>query len=378
MKKLLLILVLLFPVLTYAQKKNRTPSTYDLLIGTYTKGKSKGIMVYRFYVETGKLAYLNQIEGVSNPSYLCVSKDNQFVYAVNEDGKDGGVSSFTFEPNLGKLTLLNKQPSEGNDPCYISVDADRKNVFVANYTSGNLTVLPINKDGSLKPVSQNIQDQGKGPDASRQEGPHVHMAYFSPNEKYLLFTDLGTDKINIYRYHSSDEKPLSPANPAAVSVKPGKGPRHMAFSPDKKYLYLVQEMGSAINVYKFNGGDPKEVQSIDMLPAGFKGTNGAAAIHISPDGRFLYASDRLDASALLVYAINKETGELSFIQRQLTYGKNPRDFAIDPSGKFLLVANQDSDSILVFRIDQATGKLSLIGHKIEVGNPVCLKFTPAE
>ena len=152
----------------------------------------------------------------------------------------------------------------------------------------------------------------------------------------------------------------------------------MVFSPDKKYLYLLQEMGSAINVYKFNGGDPKEVQSVDMLPAGFKGTNGAAAIHISPDGRFLYASDRLDASALMVYAINKETGELSFIQRQLTYGKNPRDFAIDPSGKYLLAANQDSDSILVFRINQSTGTLSFIGNKIDVGNPVCLKFTPAE
>ena len=379
MKKLLLILALLFPVLTYAQKKDKTPSTYDVLIGTYTKGKSKGIQIYRFYVESGRLAYLSQIEGVSNPSYLCVSKDNHFVYAVNEDGKDGGVSSFTFEPNLGQLKLLNRQSSAGIDPCYISVDEDRKNAFVANYNSGSLVVLPINKDGSLQPVSQVIQDEGKGPDASRQEAPHVHMAYFSPNEKYMLFTDLGTDKLNIYRYHSSDAKPLTPANPSSISVKPGKGPRHMVFSPDKKYLYLLQEMGSAINVYKFNGGDPKEIQSVDMLPAGFKGTNAAAAIHITPNGRFLYASDRLDASALMVYTINKETGELTFVQRQLTYGKNPRDFAIDPTGKFLLVANQDSDNILVFRIDQATGVLSLSRNRLDnIGNPVCLKFTPAE
>ena len=137
-------------------------------------------------------------------------------------------------------------------------------------------------------------------------------------------------------------------------------------------------MGSAINVYKFNGGDPKEIQSVDMLPAGFKGTNGAAAIHLPPDGRFLYASDRLDASAIMAYSINKETGELTFVQRQLTYGKNPRDFAIDPSGKYLLVANQDSDNILVFKINEATGVLSLTRSRIEVGNPVCLKFTPAE
>ena len=374
MKKFLLILTLLFPVLTYAQKK--APTTYDLLIGTYTKGKSKGIQVFRFYVETGKLAYLSQIEGVSNPSYLCVSKDNHFVYAVNEDGKNGGVSSFTFEPNEGKLILLNKQSSAGADPCYISVDEDRKNVFVANYSSGSLAVLPINKDGSLQPASQIIQDTGKGTDTSRQEGPHVHIAYFSPNEKYLLYTDLGTDKLNILRYHASNPQPLMPS--ASVSVKSGNGPRHVVFSPDKKYLYLLQEMGSAINVYNFNGGEPKEVQTINMLPAGFKGTNGAAAIHISPSGRFLYASDRLDASAIMVYAINQETGKLTFMQRQLTYGKNPRDFAIDPTGKFLLAANQDSDTIIVFRIDEATGKLMLTRTRIEVGNPVCLKFTPAE
>ena len=197
MKRFLLVITLLFPVLVFAQKK--APSTYDLLIGTYTKGSSKGIMVYRFYVETGRLAYLSQIEGISNPSYLCVSKDNHFVYAVNEDGKDGGVSSFTFQPTDGKLTLLNKQKSAGADPCYISVDEDRKFAFVANYSSGSLAVLPINKDGSLQAPSQVIQDAGKGPDAERQEGPHVHTAFFSPGEKYLLYTDLGTDKLNIMR-----------------------------------------------------------------------------------------------------------------------------------------------------------------------------------
>jgi 6-phosphogluconolactonase len=152
----------------------------------------------------------------------------------------------------------------------------------------------------------------------------------------------------------------------------------MVFSPDKKYLYLLQEMGSAINVYNFNGGNPKEIQTVNMLPAGFKGTNGAAAVHISPSGRFLYATDRLDASAIMVYAINQETGQLTFVQRQLTYGKNPRDFAIDPTGKFLLAANQDSDNIIVFKIDEASGVLSLTRNRLEIGNPVCLKFTSAE
>ena len=192
-------------MLTYAQKKkDKIPSTYDLVIGTYTTGESKGIYVYRFYTETGKLAYLSQIEGVDNPSYLCVS-DNKFIYAVNEDGKNGGVvSAFKFEPNQGKIEFINKQPSAGADPCYISVDKDQKNVFVANYSSGALSVLPINKDGSLNAPSQVIQDTGQGtPDTSRQKGPHVHMAFLSPDEKYLLYTDLGTDKLNVYRYHAS-------------------------------------------------------------------------------------------------------------------------------------------------------------------------------
>jgi 6-phosphogluconolactonase len=376
MKRLLLIISLLFPVLTYAQKQ--APSTYDLLIGTYTKGTSKGILVYRFYTETGRLAYLSQIEGVSNPSYLCVSKNNRYLYAVNEDGKNGGVSSFSFQPTDGKLTFLNRQTSAGADPCYISVDEDQKNVFVANYSSGSLSVLPINKDGSLLPPSQVIQVEGKGPDASRQEGPHIHTAFLSPNEKYLLFTDLGTDKLNIYRYRASKPLPLSPSTPAFVSTAPGTGPRHVVFSNNKKYLYLLHEMGSNINVYNFNGGKPVRVQTVKMLPDDFKGTNGAAAIHITPDGKFLYASDRLDASGLVVYSINQETGELTFVQRQSTFGKNPRDFAIDPTGKFLIAANQDSDSIIVFKIDENTGKLTATNFRIQVGNPVCLKFASAE
>src|SRR5471030_557182 len=176
MKKFLLILSLLFPALIYAQHKKAAPSTFDLLIGTYTKGQSKGIYVYRFYVETGKLAYLNEIDDVSNPSYLCLSTNNKFVYAVNENGKNGEVSAFTFDPKQGKLVFINKQSSSGADPCYISVDKDKKNVFIANYSSGTLAVLPVNKDGSLGAPSQLVQDQGTGVDKARQEGPHVHIA----------------------------------------------------------------------------------------------------------------------------------------------------------------------------------------------------------
>lgn len=378
MRKLLLIISLICPVFTYAQHKKTAPTTFDLLIGTYTKGKSKGIYVYRFYAEKGKLAYLNEIDGVSNPSYLTLSGDNKFVYAVNEDGKDGAVSSFTFDPKLGKLVFINKQSTSGADPCYVSVDKDQKNVFVANYSSGNLAVLPVNKDGSLAPVSQLIQDKGQGVNKDRQEGPHVHIAQLSPDEKYLLYSDLGTDKLNVMRYHASRPQPLTPADEPFVSVPGGEGPRHIVFSNDKKHVYLVTEMGSNVHVFDYDNGKLKETQSITLLRDGFKGQTAGAAIHISPDGRFLYASNRLETNEISVYAIDPDNGKLIFSQRVTTDGKNPRDFAIDPTGKFLLVANQDSDMIFVYLIDKASGKLFRLAGGLEIGNPVCLKFAPAE
>ena len=378
MRKFLLIISLLFPVCIYAQHKKTAPSTYDLLIGTYTKGKSKGIYVYRFYAETGKVAYLNEIDGVDNPSYLTVASNNKFVYAVNEIGKSGEVSSFTFEPKEGKLVFINKQPSAGADPCYIAVDKAQKNVFVANYSSGALAVLPVNKDGSLGAPSQVLQDEGHGVNKERQEGPHVHTGILTPDEKYLLYTDLGLDKVNIMRYHPSHPQPLSAASPAFVSVTGGDGPRHIAFSNDKKHAYLITEMGSNVHVFDYDNGTLKEKQSITLLSDGFKGQTAGAAIHISPDGRFLYASNRLETNDIIIYAINQETGELTLVEHVPSYGKNPRDFAIDPSGNFLVAANQDSDSIFVYKIDKATGKINRTGVNIQIGNPVCLKFTAAE
>jgi 6-phosphogluconolactonase len=378
MRKFLLIISLLFPVCIYAQHKKNAPSTYDLLIGTYTKGKSKGIYVYRFYVETGKVAYLNEVDGVDNPSYLTVASNNKFVYAVNETGKNGEVSSFTFEPKEGKLVFINKQSSAGADPCYIAVDKAQKNAFVANYSSGSLAVLPINKDGSLGAPSQVLQDEGHGINKERQEGPHVHTGVLSPDEKYLLYSNLGTDKVNIERYHASHPQPLSPATPAFVSVKDGDGPRHIVFGNDKKHVYLVTEMGSNVHVFDYDNGKLKEKQAITLLSDGFKGQTAGAAIHISPDGRFLYASNRLETNDISVYAIDQVSGELAFVQRESSYGKNPRDFAIDPSGNFLVAANQDSDSIFVYKIDKNTGKISRTGARIEIGNPVCLKFAAAE
>ncbi len=380
MKKLFLIAALL-PALLHAQNKNKKkgPTSYDLVIGTYTTGKSEGIYVYRFYPESGRLAYLNKATGVANPSYLTVAASNKFVYAANEVGKDGGVSAFAFEPKSGSLTFINKQSSGGADPCYVSEDKAGRNVFVANYSSGAAAVLPVNKDGSLGAPSQIIQDQGHGINAARQEKPHVHTAVLSPDEKYLLYTDLGTDKLNIMRYKPSQAQPLSPASTADVNVTPGHGPRHLAFSNDRKYLYLVTEMGATLYTFDYDNGKVKQKQTLSLLPDGFTGNGAAAAdVHVSPDGRFLYATNRGDVNDISVYAINPENGLLTFVERKSTLGKSPRNFVIDPTGKFLLVANQNSDSIFEYKIDTESGKLTLTGNNLTIGNPVCLKFTAAE
>jgi 6-phosphogluconolactonase len=375
MKKLLFIVMLLASGLTYAQKP--TPKTYDLVIGTYTKGTSKGIYVYRFYTETGKLAYLSQV-ATSNPSYLCLSSNNKFVYAVNEDGKDGGVSSFGFDAKTGVLTPINNQPSQGADPCYISVDKAQKNVFVANYSSGNLSVLPVNADGSLGAVKQNIKDEGKGPNETRQEGPHVHTAVLSPDEKFLFYSNLGTDKLNATRYKPSDAQPLTPLPENLTTVMAGNGPRHIDFSPDHKYVYLITEMAGNIYTYEYHGGKLKQVQSITMLPDGFTGEVGAADIHVSPDGRFLYASNRGTANDIVTFSINKDNGQLTYVDRISSMGKGPRNFVIDPTGAFLLAANQNSDSVIIYKIDKTTGKLTAMASRLTLGNPVCLKFAPAQ
>ena len=374
MKRMLFVMMLVYPVFSFAQ--NKPGKVYDLLIGTYTTGKSQGIYVYRFYTGTGKVTYQNKVTGVNNPSYLAVSHNRKFVYSVNEIGSErtGIVSSFSFDAISGKLLFINEQPSNGGGPCYISVDKANKNVFVANYGGGSLSVLPVKTDGSLGEPSQTIQDEGSGPDKSRQEKPHVHTAVLSPDEKFVLYTDLGTDKLNITKYNPGAAKPLTPADPASVSVTGGYGPRHIAFTPNGKYIYLIQEMGGAINTYRYNDGQLKQLESQTILPDGFSGSIGAADIHISPDGKFLYSTNRGTANEIEVFAINREDGKLTFIERTSSLGKTPRNFVIDPTGNFLLVANQNSDDVYVFKINKITGKLTYTNNKIEVGNPSCLKF----
>ncbi|RYE25421.1 MAG: lactonase family protein [Sphingobacteriaceae bacterium] len=379
-KKITFILLgLLLPWFLQAQKKP-AQRFYHLLIGTYTNGTSKGIYTYKFDAVTGKTTFEHVAEGVKNPSYLTVSADNRFVYAVNESHNPQGdsVSAFKFDAHSGKLTHLNKLATYGNDPCYVSIDKKSKNLFVANYSSGSLTAYALKADGSLGDTLQTIRYAGGSVDTSRQKTAHVHAVVLSPDEKYLMADDLGTDKVYKYAYQPNSKTPLTPAAQPATAVTPGSGPRHLVFSADARHAYLTQEMSALVTVFNYAKGSLDPVQTIPMEEADFKGRNGAADLHLSPDGKFLYATNRGEANDIIVYKVNPTTGKLSFVERKSSLGNGPRNFAIDPTGNFLMVANQNTDDIYTYKINKTTGKLTSAGAKLQLSHPVYLKFVAAK
>jgi 6-phosphogluconolactonase len=377
MAKLLLIIMTISTV-TMAQKKQKEPKVFDLVIGTYTGGDSptasKGIYVYRFYPYKAQNGYLSEIE-TKNASFIAISENEKYIYAVNENGNTNStVTAFKFDRISGKMEQLNNQPTKGS-PAYIAVDKAQKNVFVANYGGGNLQVFPINKDGSLGASTQTIQDTGSGPIADRQSEPHVHSTVLSPDEKYLFSSDLGTDKINIFRYKASKNPPLTPAEIPFVSTAPGSGPRHSDFAPNGKFMYNIHELKATITAYAYNDGQLKELQTVKMMPDNFRGVNGAADIHVSPDGLFLYATNRGSANEIVQFAIDQVTGKLTFVERYPT-GPEPRNFVIDPTGHYMLVGTKRV--IHIYTVAKGTGKLTLVGDPIRVESAVCLKMFPVE
>lgn len=374
--KVTLVLLLFMGFLSMVQGQVSTGAIFNLLIGTYTSpGQSEGIYIYTFNSETGEFKYKAEAKGITNPSYMVVSDDRRNVYAVSEQGDgNGSVSAYAFDALSGKLNLLNTVGAGGDGPCYISVDKSKKFVFVGNYDGGSLSAIPIKADGSLSSDIQFIQHEGSSVNKSNQDKPHVHATVLSGDNRYLFVPDLGTDKVNIYSVNLSAPKPLTPAAPAFVSVKPGSGPRHFIFHPSGKVAYLIQEMMGIVTVFDYNDGKLNARQSVTMPSNGFAGKIDAADIHTSPDGKFLYGSLRGDINELVIYAIDKK-GELTFAGRQSTLGKIPRNFAIDPTGNYLLAANQNSDEIIVFKRNPKTGLLTDTGKKISISKPVCLKFT---
>jgi len=349
---------------------------FYLFIGPYTNNGGKGIYVYRFSASTGALSPVSIAEGVENPSYLAPSADGHYLYSVNQyhGEKPSGVSAFSFDKIKGELHLLNKQPAD-DGTAYISVDASGKWVMVANYTAGSLQAYPLNTDGTIKPASQTITHTGHGLDTGRQKSPHVHSVIFSPDGHFLCAPDLGIDQVTVYKFNAAaTASPLSPASPAFAATMPGTGPRHIVFHPTLPYAYLAEELGGSVSAFGYKNGRLQPLQHISAHPVGFKGRKSSADIHISPDGRFLYVSNRGDANTIAIYAIAPGNGKLELKGFQPVMGATPRNFMIDPTGNWLLVANQDSNNVVEFKRDMQTGLLTATGVQVHIPNPVCLKM----
>lgn len=365
-------LLLLLFFTSCSQKK------YYLFIGTYTNTTSKGIYIYDFNSATGEAKPIWNTDSVTNPSYLTISKDQKYVYAVNETNgaNPGRVTAYSFDKKNVKLNFINATASGGDDPCYISTRNDNKWLAVANYTSGTATLFPINPDGSVKPYTQIINDSIYSTPDNRT--PHVHETVWSPDEKYLITPDLGLDKLVVYKFNPNSKTPLTVPSTSIAQSADSTGPRHITFSKDGKFVYLMHEMGANVTVYSWNDGQLTEVQDIGTFPKGFAGIKDGAEIMISPDGKFLYASDRGDLNLIAIFSIDTSTGKLALKGTISTEGKHPRNFIIDPTGNYLLVANQDSENIIIFKRDQQTGMLTNTGKQIHIPRPVCLQMIPEE
>lgn len=350
-------------------------------IGTYTKGTSKGIYAYHLDETTGQMTSLGLAAATDNPSYVIVDRTGRYLYAVNETDtykgeKSGAISAFAIHPDTGKLTFLNQVASKGAAPCYLSIDKTGKYLMVANYNGGNIAVFPLEADGKIGPASDFIQHYGSGINKARQEGPHAHFIAPSPNNRFVLNADLGLDQLFVYRFNAATGK-LSPNRPPYAAVHPGLGPRHVAFSRDGRYVYLIDEMGSEIIVYSWQGsyGRLQPVQEFSTVSGSFKGENTGAEIEVSPSGRFVYASNRGE-NDIVVYAVNRANGHLTEVQRESTEGNTPRQFAISPNGRYLFVGNQNGGNVVGFRIDRQTGKLTPTGQQLHLDTPVCVTFMP--
>jgi 6-phosphogluconolactonase len=356
---------------------------YLVYVGTYTDKDSKGIYAFKFDPASGVTEPIGLAAETQNPSFLAVDSNGKFLYAVNEvdifnGAMTGGVSTFAIDKDSGKLSLLQQLSSAGAGPAHISLDKTGRYVLVANYDGGNIAVFPINKDGQLGPRTAFVQHAGSSLNKERQATPHAHEIQVSNDNQFVLVADLGIDELLVYRFDASTGS-LTPNHPAFVKVGPGSGPRHFAIASSGKFVYLVNEMASTIDVFSLNrsSGQLHKEQTISTLPRDFKGENTTAEIATDSSGKFLYVSNRGDNS-IAVFAIDQQNGRLSFVERTPTGGKTPRHFALDPTGKWMFVENQDSGTINIFAIDAAGGKLSATSHTLKVSSPVCVVFVPLE
>jgi 6-phosphogluconolactonase len=386
-------LVLVAPVLLSSLAVSSTPpaSPHSLLalVGTYTqKTESKGIYAFSYDSETGKLTPKGVAAQTQDPSFVVIPPSGKYAYVVNEAGKQSTVSAFALDRQTGKLRLLNELPALGEDPCYLALDRTAQFVLIANYSSGSVAVFPILADGKLGEHTALFEDHGTpGPNQERQEGAHAHWIELSTDNRFAYVADLGLDRVAVYRFDAGKGTLNGEAGPSSrtsrgsgdpneafsLTLSPGTGPRHVAFSRDGKFIYVLGELLSTVTVFANQGHETNPIQTVSTLPPGFAGRNDAAEIAVHPNGKWLYTSNRGN-DTIAVFDVAPGKGTLRLVEDVPTGGKEPRHFVIDPAGKFLLAENQNSDTIVTFRIDPTSGKLTPTGEVAHVPSPVCLAF----
>lgn len=364
-----------------------TADDYQLLVGSYTAGQSQGIYRLKFDSATGQIdASPLQVVNSENPSWLTLSRDQRRLYVVNENGPGqadpvGRVSSYAIDPKTHELSLINQVQSLGNEPTHSSLSGEASHLFVSNYSvaedpGGTLAVLPVGADGKLQPVVQMSSHPSSRVNPERQMSAHVHSTVSAPDGRYVFSNDLGADRIFVYRFDpkANPDLPLTAAKPAAVQLPPGSGPRHLLFSADGKHAWLTMEMSAQVAVFDYRDGQLEQTQMVDLAAGQPVSDKAAAALHASADDKFLYVSNRGTANQVLVFAIDPATGHLKELQRRSVEGDHPREFSLDPSGKFLLIANQKSNQIVVVERDAKTGLLGKTVQKLPMDAPSDLKF----
>lgn len=351
-----------------------------LYVGTYTEGsRSLGIYLVRMDRHTGQLRQVGSVDAGPNPSFLAIHPNGHVLYTVNEleqhNGRaTGAVSAFAIESDTGGLTRLNQQPSEGGAPCFVSVDRSAQVVLVANYVGGSIALLPIQADGALAAATHVVQHTGTGPKSERQEAPHAHCVLPDPSNRFVLAADLGADRVFVYRL-DLDGKSLRHVEGGDARMAPGAGPRHLAFHPTLPLVFVANELDSTVAALRFDAlrGTLSPQGTRSTVPAGWTGTNYPADIHIASTGRTVYVSNR-GHNSVAVFSVAESTGALMLDQVVSTEGDWPRNFSLDPSGRWLLVANQRSDSVVVFGRDPDNGRLTPTRQRIAIPSPVCLRF----
>lgn len=372
-----LICLLLFGLAACAPAPEETATVendeYVVYIGTYTRETSEGIYMCRFDASTGELTPVELAAKTTDPSFLTIHPDRQYLYAVNET-KDGSVTAFSIDSETAKLTELNSASAHGDLPCHLKVDDTGANLAVANYSTGNVILYPLDPERTLGEASNVIQHEGEGFRPRQQPGPLAHSTDFSPDNRFLLTCDKGLDRIYVYRFDPA-ESALVPNDPPFAEVEPGSGPRHFAFHPNGRFGFAINELGSTVTAFAYDAeqGALRTMQTISTLPEGYEDRNYTAEIAVHPSGRFLYGSNR-GHDSIAVYSVNPDTGALELVEITPSGGQTPRSFAIDPTGAYLFAANQQSDNVVVFEIDAQTGRLTDTGKSFTVDAPVCIQF----